>query len=391
MGEHALLAPSSAPIWGECSGSVMAQMGRPNPETTQSREGTAAHWVMAEVLLNFKHPDRGPLLASDYIGKVAPNGVVIDGKMADGAQVIIDDVLLVCQKHGALQALQVEQRVYMPRIHPENWGTLDVSVFLRVDGWLFLWDYKHGHREVVAENNLQMVDYLAGLIEFFGINGDEDQRVTAVVRIVHPFAYSARGPISEWVVLLADLRAQFNHLSAMAHEALTAPRLTSGLWCRDCLAVADCPAARKSVYNLIHLVEQPFEFDNMRGSDMAVERQIIKEGIAVAKKRQEAIEDELFHRIAKGEVDSGLSLEMTYGRLAWTCPPAQAIALAAQFGVNAAVQEALTPTQTLAAAPVEVRPLLESVMETVARRSPGSLKLTPTKDTRTFRAFQPRK
>lgn len=387
-----ILRSSGAPIWGNCAGSVNAQRGRPNPETPQSREGTAAHWVMAEVLLNFTGRQSGPLVCAEYIGKTAPNGVVIDDKMAQGAQVIVDDVLKVCQQHGALQSLMIEQPVHMPRIHPENGGTLDVSLYLPAIGWLFVWDYKHGHRPVEAEGNEQPIDYVAGLTELHGIDGMTDQRTTVCIRIVQPFAYSANGPIDEWVVGLADLRGAFNKLSAQAYEALgDNPTMTAGPWCRGCLAVLPCAVGRKYVYGLIDTVNAPYEIDSMTSADLAAERLILREGHAVLKARLEAIEEDLHYRITQGDVTSGLVLETKPGNLEFTVPETQAAAFAKQFGVDISKPGVMTPTQSIAQAPKEIRPMFEQAIKTITRRPAGALNFVPAKNSRTARAFLPRK
>lgn len=389
---HAILAPSSAPIWGNCAGSVKAQQGRPNPETPQSREGTAAHWVMAEVLLNFTGRQSGPLICDEYIGRTAPNGVVIDGKMAQGAQVIVDDVLKVCQQHGGLQSLLVEKRVTMPRVHPENWGTLDVSLYLPAIGWLFVWDYKHGHRPVEAEANEQLIDYVAGLVELHGIDGLADQQTTVCIRIVQPFAYRHQGPIDEWVVRLSDLRGPFNLLSARAYEALgPSPTMSAGPWCRDCLAVRDCAVGRKYVYSLIDTVNAPYELDSMTSADMAAERLILREGAAVLKARLEAIEEDLHYRITQGDTASGLTVETAPGKLEYTVPDAQAQAFALQFGVDISKPGVMTPIQSIAKAPKEIRPIFEQAIKAITRRPAGALNLIPAKNSRTMRAFLPRK
>jgi hypothetical protein len=346
---------------------------------------------MSEVLLNFKHQDRGPILCSDFIGKTAPNGVVIDVEMAEGAEVIVDDVLAVCQKHGALQGLLVEQRVHMPQIHPQNWGTLDVAAYLPAIRTIFLWDYKHGQREVAAWENYQLINYVAGLVNLLELNGIDDQEITVAMRVVSPFCYQARGPISEWVVRLSDLRGYFNLLRAKADEALTAPTLSAGLHCRDCSAVGSCPAARSFSYQLIHAVNLPYAMDQMTGADLAVERNILKAGISVAKARLEAIEDDLTHRITAGETGTGLTLESTAGRSKYTVPPKQAIAIAAQFGADISVDACLTPLQSVKAVPADKRAMFEHVLKTVSARSAGALKLIPATDSVGFRAFKPRK
>lgn len=388
MSAHAPLSPSSAPIWGNCSGSVVASMQAPNLESEATREGTAAHWVFAEVLLNFQGKQKGPLTCATYVDEVAPNGVVIDEKMVEGAQVMVDDVLSVAQQHGALRLMMVEHRVAMSHIHEQNWGTLDCAIYLPEKRVLFLWDYKHGHRETVAKENLQLIDYAEGLRNEFGINGPDDEQLTVVFRIVQPFCYRASGAVDEWVCMLADLRAHVNNLHSKAHDAFTNPTLTSGKHCRDCPAVGICSAVRRASYNLIDVVNQPYEMDAMTGSELATELSILQAGMVATKARLEAIEDDIKHRLKKGESGIGLALETSYGRLAWNVPPEQANALASQFGFDISKFDVKTPTQAKQAAPVEVRQMFEQVLKTVTERPTRGLKLTNADDTIAARAFK---
>lgn len=389
MSEHAPLAPSSASEWGHCSGSVLAQVGIPNRDTEQTRKGNAGHWVAASTLRAHKSGATTGLLCSDYVGQSDPDGTIIDDEMAEGAQVYVDDVLEVCHRFDCLADLLIEHRVYMPKIHAQNWGTLDAGIYLPARRLVHLWDYKGGHRDVQAVGHFQMVDYLQGLVEEYGIDGHADQQITAVVRVVQPFCYYARGPIKEWTVPLCDLRAYWNILQAKATEAFTNPLLTTGLWCRDCRALGKCAATRRARYNFIELVNQPYEMDAMDGADMAVERLILEDGIAVAKKRLEAIEDELQHRIKDGDSSSRLTVEAVPGRLEWAVPVPQAVALFSQFGVNIRKEGALTPTQSLQKVPKEQRRHVDGLLKRFTKRR-SAITLVPVEESRNARAFKPK-
>lgn len=387
--DHAYLAPSAAPQWAHCSGSVLAQADIPSPDTQDTRAGTAAHWAMAEVLENHKTPGRGPLTCDSYVGETAPNGVVVDEAIAEGAQVMVDDVLAVCNCLNCLDDLLIEHRVHMPRIHPDNWGTLDAGVFIPERNALFIWDYKHGHRDCQAYENDQLIDYLQGLVEYYQIDGAADQMITVTARIVQPFCYYARGPIKEWIVRLSDLRPYWNRLESQAREAMTSPTCTTGLWCRDCRAVGKCTATRKARYNFIELVRQPYDMDNMRGADLAVERGILEDGIAVAKARLEAVKDELRHRVQNGDISSGFTLETVPGRVTWAIPPAQARALFDQFGVDISKADVLTPNQSLKKTPADRRPLAASILSRFTTKN-SALNLVPVDESRVARAFKPK-
>lgn len=384
--EHAPLAPSSAPQWGHCSGSVMAGMHAPNLESEDSRRGTATHWVCSETLESYKRVQ--PVSCFDFVGKTAPNGVIIDEEMVTGADTFVHDVLTVVEEHDAHEYMLIEHRVHMPQIHEQNWGTLDCALPLLHKGVIYLWDYKNGHRENRAKGNLQLINYMAGLVTLFNINGYQDQHTRVVMRIVQPFCYKANGPVDQWSFMLSDLRGYFNQLHMKAHEAMTNPTLSTGLWCRDCPAVKTCSTARRANYNFIDYVNEPYEMDTMSGGDLATERRILEDGLRVAKARLEAIEDDLQSRVSNGATDTGLGLEASRGRLEWTIPPQQAIALAGQFQADITKLDAKTPTQAKAMVPRELRQQFEQVLETVTRRPSGGLKLVDADDTIGARAFK---
>lgn len=392
MSAHAVLAPSSAPQWGHCSGSVRAQAAIPSHDTQETREGTAAHWVGAEVLINRRAiittgACQGPTDCAAFKGLTAPNGVVIDEKMIEGAEVWVEDVSDVCSRFNAWHLLVVEHRVYMPRIHPENWGTLDTSLWLADRGLLFLWDYKHGHRQARAFENFQLIDYVEGRVQELGLDGYVEQGARVVMRIVQPFCYTSTGSVQEWACKLSDLRPYWNQLASKAYEAFNDPKLTTGPWCRDCRAVGVCSAARSMGYTLIATVNAPYEMDAMDGPALALEYEQLEAGITVAKARLEALADELQHRIQGGDASTGLTIEVGYGRLDWTIPAEQAVALAAQFGIDASKPAVVTPTQAKKLAPAAIRESFEQVLKQFTRRPSGSVKLVPLKDTRGARAF----
>jgi hypothetical protein len=254
---------------------------------------------------------------------------------------------------------------------------------------LFVWDYKNGHRIVKAENNLQLIDYVAGLSRELGFDGMDELHVNVVMRIVMPFCYQAKGPIDEWVGKLADLRGQFNLLHTQAHQAMTNPTLTSGFHCRDCLAVRDCSAARRAAYNLIDVVNVPYEMDAMTSRDMGVELRNLKDGAALLKARIEALEDEITNRIQRGEgADTGYTIQSAEGRLKWVVPPAEAVALGSMFGIDISVPDVMTPTQAKKLVPKELAAAFDAAISTVAQRPAGALKLALLSDSVAYKAFK---
>ena len=379
--EHAPLAPSSAPQWGYCSGSVVANRDAPDITCERTESGTASHWVAEQAL-----QVHGPIV-EEFIGKTAPNGVVVDEEMAEGARVYLEDVEAVWAEHNVpTSRMFIEQRVEMPHIHPENWGTLDAAIWVPDQDTLYLWDYKFGHREVEAALNMQLINYTAGLMALCpGMNTS----TTVIMRVVQPFCYHAPEPIREWITTVDDLQFWFRQLHDKAHQAMgESPKMSSGKHCRDCHAVARCRTARRSTYSVIDYAAEPYEINSMDGADLAAERRILTTGQMIVKARLEAIEDQLHTRIASGDTSSGLTIQAGQGRLKWTATTDQVLALGSQFGADLSKSVPITPVQAIKAVPKPMRGAFEGVIQSITTRPPTGLKLIPVENSRTARAFK---
>lgn len=382
-----VLRPSGAERWGNCAGSLQAQAPFPDVETEAARAGTAAHWVWGDWLLKYR--DGGKLKPlSEYEGDLAPNGVIVDADMCDGAQIYVDDILRTMESMGSeTYVLLIEQAVHMPRIHPQNKGTLDTAIYYPASRRLFLYDYKHGHDQCAVEDNLQLADYLEGLSALLGI---DDQHTAVTTKIVQPFCYTSSGPIQSETFTLSDKRGLWNKLAANGAEALGPnPTLSTGKWCRHCKAVGVCSAARQAGYGLMRLVREPYAMDAMEGEDVAREYDALKEGLAVGKKRLDALEQDLVARLQRGET-VGKVLSTSKGRENYTLPADQVVRLLGQLGVDAAKPGVLTPNQVRAATPAELKPAVSLVLDKIVRRSAGTMTLTKGDNTRASRAFKPR-
>ena len=191
-------------------------MQYPDEETEQSREGTAAHWVGEQVLRSYQTEFVD--WCANYIGQAAPNGVIINEEMAEGADLYVKDVLKVCQEGGYLQAMRIEQRVVIPRVHEElNWGTPDCVIFAVDKGKLIIWDFKYGRVAVENRKNWQLIEYAIGALdEITGGNGLDDQHLQVEMRIVQPRAFHVDGSCRGWTVTGSDLRSYANRLKASA-------------------------------------------------------------------------------------------------------------------------------------------------------------------------------
>jgi len=358
MSAHAPKAPSFAPIWGECSGAIAASAGRQDKTNARTVQGTAAHWVMEQCARNWRSSEvEADLFCSLWVGRVDPDGTVITDEIAEGAQVILDDMLFTVTKFGGYRYLLIEQRVAMTQIHPtDNWGTLDLCYYNPThnngQGLLVVWDYKHGHSLVRAKGNLQLVDYTEGAYESFAIPPGTEVRL----RIVQPFAYAPWGPVDEWVGTLSDLFPLFAQLKAKAHEADTDPKLTAGKHCRYCPGRLDCSAARMYTRLWSSIADMPYEMDRMTEDDKAKEIDFLSAAESVIKSRREALTDDLQSAMMSGKPCDVKVFEATQGPAKWVeGKDAAAIAAFKSIGIDIAKTQPLTPTQALQKVPKDLK------------------------------------
>lgn len=347
--EHSPLAPSSAYRWVFCEGSVQLEALYPEQEEDPSAaEGTAAHFAGSEQLLG----------RDVRAGQIAPNGVVLTDEMFDGAQLWVDDVLAI---DAGGNALQVEQRVYMPRIHEKAYGTPDTWLYVPDRGTVYVWDFKFGHGVVEHFENWQLIAYVCGILDLLGIDSRNDEHLWVELRVVQPRAYHREGRVRTWRVRASDLRGYFNRLHHAAHAAMKPDaRTATGSYCLHCNAAAHCETLRKAVTHAADWLggSAPEELPNIAAGD---ELELLEHVATLVKARKQGREADVEARIKRGETVPGWCLENTTGKKSWKegdeenvlilgdmleldlrkpaapITPTQALALAKKKGVDAGV------------------------------------------------------
>lgn len=373
MSEHAKLSPSGAGIWGFCSGTRAASSRFSDQETEANRIGTAAHEVGALCLEHGLEPEL-------FIGQAMSNGIVVDREMVDCVQIYVDNVRSASMdKRDVL----IERRTYMPQIHQSVWGTLDAAYLDYDANRIYLWDYKHGHRHVKAEANLQMICYALGLINHYNITHD----IEFVFRIVQPRSYSGNGPVESWVVRSSDLVPYIEQLRVKAHEALEGtPTLTTGSHCRYCPAIGVCSAARQASYNIMDFVNEAYALDEMDDADVGLEYELMERAIKVMQARRDALSDELTFRVENGSNSTGYSLVSKAGKWEWLDDD-DALWVASEFGVDAKVESVRTVAQVRSELSAAKRKEFDELRSFYAQQKTGKAKLTPTSETVAAKVF----
>lgn len=341
MSGHSVIAPSSSARRVQCPRSTTLEAMFPEDEDSpEAAEGEAAHWGVAEML-------SGRLIDP---GVIAPNGIALTVEMTEAADAVYDDVCRELAPFGLKPSDgKVESRVAIPRVHPQSFGTPDYYIVLQLPGSLrvLVYDFKFGHRIVEHFENMQLVEYVAGITA--GI-ADHAQPVEVIAKICQPRAYHRDGPIRAWRTSLLAMRALINIASTAAHEALGPdPRARVGPECRDCRGRHACPALQQAGFAAMDEAKRIVPLE-MSVQAMALERRMVRRAIEALKARDTGLEQQLLSVAKSGAQVPGWRIEHGSGREAWTRPPAEIAAVAQALGVNVTKPlDVLTPTQARAA------------------------------------------
>lgn len=344
LAEHAPLAPSSAHRWGPdgCAGSVAMEDRQPEQEPTEeSREGDAAHWLLAQTLLKLAVPARS----------VAPNGVAINDEMRDAIVEMVDDVNDTLKGCSSGDYYQIEQRVAAPGlVHPDCWGTPDAYFAQFSRKTVHIWDFKYGHRFVDAYRNWQMIAYAAGIIEDAQITDWRDWSFTMTIAQPRCFERDELGgTLREWFVSGAELAPLIEALSAAAHAAMQPDaQLRTGPHCRDCRAQWDCPANQRAGGAALDVIRTQGSA-KMDARAIGLEAKVLAEAMDFVKARLSALDAQALAILGRGESVPFHSIGWTKPRLTWDKDrQSEAAGIVAMFGVDVQLGVNLpTPAQCM--------------------------------------------
>lgn len=364
-GAHSILPPSGAAAWRRCALWVQMNQSYPSEDTPESLEGNAAHWVFAEMLA-------GQIVAE---GLIAPNGVVVTEEMIEGGELVVETVRARIP-HELFGNPKVEERVDIPRIHPQCWGTPDIWAFSLKPFVLEVIDYKFGHRFVDEYENYQGIAYIAGIIDVIAAKIGEaagviDQLLTVNFTVIQPRCFYKGSPVRTWSVKASDLRAYVNILG-MAAEASLAPNPTASTSeeCRDCPGRHACPALQLAAYaDAEYAVKSsPVELPPAAAS---LELKMLERSLERLQSRVEGMREAVGTYIRQGHHVPWHKAEQGFGRQQWTLPPEQIIAMGQLMNVDLSKPGVKTPKQAAKSG------IDEAVIKAYSVTPLGSVKLVP--------------
>ena len=238
---HAKLSPSGAHRWMACPGSVVLEAPFPDSSSVYAAEGTVAHDIAAQCLID----DRDPASFIGDVMEVDGFTFTVDKAMAD----YVADYVKLVRELGEGKTLYAESRVPIDHLTGEEGatGTSDAVIIDVAERNLSIVDLKYGMGVTVeATENPQLMMYALGAFEMYNILCDFD----TVSMYIH---MPRLNYVSECHISTEDLLQFADDVRAAADKVRwEEPTFNPGeKQCRFCKAKAVCPALRAEMAEIV--------------------------------------------------------------------------------------------------------------------------------------------
>ena len=238
-GQHALLSPSAAHRWLNCTAAPRLEAGQPDAGSDYAREGTLAHAYCAKHLKTFL----GQSTAAEDKEIAEYFDQYHTGEMdeyTDTYRTIVLERFNAARAHTADAQLLVEVRLDFSRWVPDAFGTGDAAII--ADGILDIIDFKYGKGvRVEAQDNPQMKIYALGAYEAYSFEYNI-QRVRMTIVQPRLDNLSTAEMSVEDLLAWADAELAPKAKQAYAGDGPQVP----GDWCQFCKVKHACKALAKT-------------------------------------------------------------------------------------------------------------------------------------------------
>jgi hypothetical protein len=372
MTQHSFLPPSGAAAWSKCAMWPTMNARYPQDDTAESLEGTAAHWVLSEIL--------GEVTPIE--GTLAPNGIMVTGEMLDGAELAKDTVRQrIPWKPGV--TYNVEKTVTIHTIHKDCFGTPDVWSYTVGNSHLEIVDYKFGHGFVDEYFNPQGLLYMLGIVEHLTHVTKqciEPMNVTVSFTIVQPRCFYRGKPVRTHNYVVKEAGEHVKQLAAAAKLAYAPkPVATTNPECDYCPGRHACDALQRAAYSDAETSSDRQPHD-LTPRAAGLELRMLERALSRLEARVEGLRELTLANIRAGKSVPQYRVEPGKGRPQWNIPTEQIITIGQLLGKDLSKPGVITPTQAK-------KIIDESVISHYSSITPGPLKLIPESNADAARVF----
>lgn len=243
--DHAILSPSSAKRWINCTPSALLAEAAGSKTSVYAEEGTLAHEIAEYALTKYKEGEYDPIIdeelpVNDEHLKNPLFSIDMANYIRDYCEFVIGENYEM-QKADGSGKMYLERRVDITDYAPDSFGSVDVT--LVSDKTIHIIDLKFGAGvKVYADHNEQMMMYALGALKDLGaLRGIANIRMTiAQVRLDHYDTFEmSKSELLDWAekVLKPAGKAA---IQGKGEQVM-------GSWCGFCPVKAQCRAQRDAI------------------------------------------------------------------------------------------------------------------------------------------------
>lgn len=242
--DHAILSPSSAKRWINCTPSALLAEEAGSKSSVYAEEGTLAHEIAEHALTQYLNGVYDPIIddAVPLKDEHLENplfGVDMANYIRDYCEYVIGENYEM-QKQDGSNKMFLERRVDITDFAPDSFGSVDVT--LVSDKTIHIIDLKYGAGvKVYADMNEQMLMYALGTLKSLDADHIEKIKMTiAQVRLDHYDTFEmSKSDLLDWAEKV---------LKPAGKAAIQGKgKQVIGSWCGFCPVKAQCRAQRDAI------------------------------------------------------------------------------------------------------------------------------------------------
>lgn len=242
--DHAILSPSSAKRWINCTPSALLAEAAGSKSSVYAEEGTLAHEIAEYALTKYSEGEYDPIIDEGMpIREEHFQNPLFSIDMANYIREYCEFVIgegYEMQKQDGSNKMYLERRIDITDFAPDSFGSVDVTL---ISGrTIHIIDLKYGAGvKVSAHMNEQMLMYALGTLKSLESDHIEKIRMTiAQVRLDHYDTFEmSKSDLLDWAEKVLKPAAK-DAIQGKGNQAM-------GSWCGFCPVKAQCRAQRDAI------------------------------------------------------------------------------------------------------------------------------------------------